>query len=70
MAIMEREVRVPGSYSVLALSTVTPAVFLAGGVSPTGTLRGIQVKRGGKAIAEFAFYELLMRGDASQDVML
>ena len=56
-AIIAGEVRVPGSYSVSALSTVTQTLFVAGGVSPIDTLRLIQFKRGGKTIAEFEAYD-------------
>ena len=67
---MAGEVRVPGSYSVSALSTVSQALFVAGGVSPIGTLRNIQVKRAGRTIAKFDTYDLLLRGETDQDVRL
>jgi polysaccharide export outer membrane protein len=67
---MAGELKVPGSYSVSALSTVSQALFVAGGVSPIGTLRNIQVKRAGRTIAVFDTYDLLLRGDIDQDVRL
>jgi polysaccharide export outer membrane protein len=67
---MAGEVSVPGAYSVSALTTVTQALFQAGGLTDIGSLRAIQVKRNGQVVAEFDAYDLLMRGDASGDVRL
>lgn len=67
---MAGEVRVPGTYSVSALTTVTQALFQAGGVTDIGSLRNIQVKRGGELVTQFDAYDLLMRGDATGDVRL
>ncbi|TKB46469.1 sugar transporter [Ferrimonas sediminicola] len=60
----------PGSYTVSSLSTVSQALFVAGGLKTIGSLRNIQVKRAGKLIATFDVYDLLMRGDALGDVRL
>mgnify|MGYP003705960451 CR=1 FL=1 len=67
---MSGEVSVPGAYSMSALTTVTQALFQAGGVTDIGSLRGVQVRRGPEVIAVFDAYDLLMRGDASNDVRL
>ena len=67
---MAGEVRVPGAYSVSALTTVTQALFQAGGVTDIGSLRNIQVRRSGKIITTFDIYDLLMRGDPSGDIRL
>ena len=67
---MAGEVQVPGTYSVSALSTVSQVLFVSGGMTNIGTLRNIQVKRGGATIATFDAYDLLLRGDAGQDVRL
>jgi polysaccharide export outer membrane protein len=67
---MAGEVAAPGAYSVSALTTVTQALFQAGGVSEIGSLRNIQVKRQGLVAATFDAYSLLMRGDASGDSRL
>ena len=64
------EVRVPGAYSVSALTTVTQALFQAGGVTNIGSLRNIQVRRQGVSVATFDAYDLLMRGDAVNDIRL
>ena len=52
---MAGEVRVPGAYSVSALTTVTQALFQAGGVTDIGSLRDIQVRRAGKVITTLTF---------------
>lgn len=60
----------PGSYSVSSLTTVSHALFISGGVSDIASLRNIQVKRGGKLVANFDLYDLLIRGDSSNDIIL
>ncbi len=60
----------PGSYTVSSLSTLTNALFVSGGVDTNGSLRNIQVKRNGKVVSTFDFYELLLEGDTSFDVRL
>ena len=67
---MSGEVRVPGAYSVSALTTVTQALFQAGGVTNIGTLRNIEVRRGGVIISVFDTYDLLMRGNSNNDIRL
>lgn len=60
----------PGSYTVSSLSTITQALFVAGGINDIGSLRNIQLKRNGKLIGKFDLYDLLMNGDASKDLRL
>ena len=60
----------PGSYTVSALSTMTNALFVSGGIKTIGSLRDIQLKRGGKVIARLDLYDLLLRGDTSGDARL
>jgi len=57
----------PGSYSVASLSTITNALFASGGVSEIGSLRNIQLKRGGRHVATLDLYDLLLRGDTRDD---
>ena len=64
------EARQPGSYTVNSLSTMTNALFASGGISKTGSLRNIQLKRGGKLITTLDFYDLLLQGDTSGDTRL
>ena len=67
---MAGEVAAPGAYSVSALTTVTQALFQAGGVTDIGSLRAIEVRRNNKAIARFDSYELLMKGNSKGDIRL
>ena len=67
---MAGEVAIPGAYSVSALTTITQALFQAGGISDIGSLRNIQVKRDGREVANFDVYQLLLKGDASADLRL
>ncbi|MGS0728062.1 SLBB domain-containing protein, partial [Shewanella sp. 0m-11] len=60
----------PGSYTVSSLSTITQALFVAGGINEIGSLRNIQVKRNGKLVGSMDLYDLLLRGDASGDINL
>ncbi|NMM42018.1 SLBB domain-containing protein [Pseudoalteromonas arctica] len=60
----------PGSYSVSSLSTVSHALFISGGVTDIASLRNIQVKRAGKVVANFDLYELLIKGDSRNDIIL
>jgi polysaccharide export outer membrane protein len=60
----------PGPYTLSSLSSVTHAIFAAGGVSDIGSLRNIQVKRSGKLIQQVDLYDLLIEGDSSSDILL
>ena len=67
---MAGEVKVPGAYSVSALTTITQALFQAGGVTDIGSLRNIQVKRSGRLVSTFDVYDLLLKGDMTDDIRL
>ena len=60
----------PGSYTVSALSTMSNALFVSGGIKPIGSLRNIVLKRGGKLVTSLDLYDLLLKGDTSGDVRL
>ncbi len=60
----------PGSYTVSGLSTMTNALLVGGGVKPIGSLRNVQLKRGGKVIATLDLYDLLLKGDSSHDARI
>jgi polysaccharide biosynthesis/export protein len=57
----------PGSYTVSGLSTMTNALFASGGILKIGTLRRLELKRGGKTVGEMDLYDLLLKGDTSND---
>jgi len=62
--------RRPGSYTLSSLSTIFNALVAAGGPSKTGTMRDVQLKRGGHTIAHLDLYELFRDGDKSEDMRL
>lgn len=64
------EARRPGSYTISSLSTLLNALFASGGVLPQGSLRNIEVKRGGSTVVTFDLYDLLLHGDKSKDIPL
>ena len=64
------DARNPGAYTVSSLSTITNALFVSGGISKTGSLRSVQLKRNGKVISDLDLYNLLLKGDSSKDVRL
>jgi len=64
------EAKKPGSYNVPALSTITQALTRAGGISDIGSLREVSVKRNGTTVVTFDIYDLLLKGDASNDLQL
>ena len=67
---MAGEAKIPGRYSVSALSTVSQMLFVAGGPSEIGSLRDIQVLESGKRRSTFDVYKLLTEGNTSGDVRL
>ena len=64
------EAHIPGKYIMSALSSVTNALFISGGVNENGSLRNIQIKRSGNIIAEYDFYDFLLGGNLDTDVKL
>lgn len=64
------QVRRPGSYTISSLSTLVNALFASGGISNRGSMREIELKRQGKTVTTFDFYDLISRGDKSRDAQL
>ncbi|RXZ43474.1 SLBB domain-containing protein [Crenobacter cavernae] len=60
----------PGTYTLGAMSSLLNALFSSGGPSGTGSMRNIQVKRGGSVVTTFDMYDMLVQGDKSKDVSL
>jgi protein involved in polysaccharide export with SLBB domain len=60
----------PGSYRISSAATALTALYAAHGPTDNGTLRGVQIKRGGKTIDVLDVYDYLINGDASHDVRL
>ena len=64
------EARNAGSYTVSSLSTITHALYVSGGIKRTGSLRNVQHKRNGKVLGTLDLYDLLLKGDSSDDSRL
>ncbi|SOU86240.1 conserved exported hypothetical protein [Tenacibaculum dicentrarchi] len=64
------EVKVPGSYSLSAFSTVLNSLYAAGGPTKNGTLRNIRLFRSGTKIADFDFYNFLLNGEETGNITI
>ena len=60
----------PGPYTLSSLSSITHALFAAGGISDIGSLRNIVLKRAGKIVTKLDLYDLLIKGDSTHDLLL
>lgn len=60
----------PGSYQVSSAGTALTALYAAGGPTINGSLRTIEIRRGGRTVDTLDVYDYLIRGDASHDVRL
>lgn len=60
----------PGTYTLSSLSTLINALFEVGGPASTGSMRNIQLKRGGRIVGNLDLYDFIARGDRSGDVPL
>ena len=61
------ETRNPGTYTVSSLATITSALYAAGGIKPVGSMRHVELKRQGVLVRSLDLYDLLIRGDTSDD---
>lgn len=64
------DVERPGSYMVSSAGTAMTALYAAGGPTANGSMRDIQIKRGGRLVRSLDLYDYLLRGDASGDARL
>lgn len=64
------EVTRPGAYKISAVSTVTNALMAAGGAASIGSLRNVELRRSGEKPRSIDFYDLLLKGDKSEDSRL
>jgi polysaccharide export outer membrane protein len=60
----------PGTYTLNSMSTLLNALFTSGGPDSSGSMRNIQLKRGGATVATFDLYDILSKGDKSRDATL
>ena len=59
-----------GAFALLTCGTISSALFAAGGVRPIGSLRNILLKRRGTIVRRLDLYDMLIRGDTSDDARL
>lgn len=60
----------PGAHIVPGYSTLIGAIFDAGGPSVLGTMRDINLVRGGNVVAKIDLYDFIMSGKTADDVYL
>jgi protein involved in polysaccharide export with SLBB domain len=60
----------PGSVTVSGLSSILHTIMRAGGPSSSGSFRDIHLRRGGKEIAVFDLYDLLLKGNRDTDALV
>lgn len=60
----------PGTFHLSSLSTLVNALFASGGPSANGSMRNIELKRGGKTISTLDLYDFIARGDKTRDLPL
>ncbi|MBD3236423.1 MAG: hypothetical protein GF330_06955 [Candidatus Eisenbacteria bacterium] len=61
------DVESPGSYTLSALATVFTALYYAGGPTPSGSLRGIQLSRRSAEMEQIDLYDFLLSGNRNMD---
>lgn len=64
------QARQPGTYNLSSLSTLVNAVFASGGPGVNGSMRAIELKRGGQTVTTLDLYDFIAQGDKSQDAAL
>jgi protein involved in polysaccharide export with SLBB domain len=60
----------PGSVTVSGLSSILHTIMRAGGPSASGSFRDIHLRRGGKEVAVFDLYDLLLKGNRDTDALV
>lgn len=64
------EVKVPGTYTLSAFSTVFHALYMAGGTNDLGTLRNIKIYRRNHLISVCDIYDYILNGKMTGNVRL
>lgn len=64
------EVKTPGTYRLSSLTTLFNALYRAGGVTSIGSLRNVQVFRGGKLVCAADIYRFLFDGSTEGNIAL
>lgn len=64
------EIKVPGTYSLSALSSVLNALYASGGPTQKGTFRNIKLVRRGSIVSKFDIYNYLLKGAEKGNLFL
>ncbi len=64
------EVGVAGTYTIPSLATLFHGLYVARGVSNLGSMRRIQVYRGGNLFSEIDVYDYILNGKVERDIAL
>ncbi len=64
------EVKEPGPVNLTAMSTILDALMASGGPAGDGSVRDIELKRKGEIVSRLDLYNLLMKGDKANDLIL
>ncbi|WP_317194956.1 SLBB domain-containing protein [Litoribacter ruber] len=67
---MVGELRLPGTFTLSAFSTVFNALYAAGGPNERGSMRNVKLIRNNREIARIDIYDFLMRGTADLNSQL
>ena len=59
-----------GAYTLSAMSNVSNALFISGGVTEGGSLKNIEVRRNGEIVGVYDFYDFLLNGNTTSGVKL
>jgi len=64
------EVNAPGVYNMPSLSSVVSAIYMAGGVTESASVRCINLYRAGKLVAVFDLYKFIFNGEYDPELRL
>lgn len=64
------ETKRPGTYILSSLATIANALYVSGGPNAIGSLRKIQLVRNGVTLADFDFYDFLLKGNLKKNLVL
>ena len=64
------EVSFPGAYQVSGAATVFNGLYSAGGPGANGSMRSVEVRRGGRVLRDVDLYDYLISGETSDDIRL
>ena len=64
------QARVPGKHNLSSVSTLISALFATGGPASNGSMREIQLLRGGKQVGSIDLYDFIQKGNKGIDLRL